>query len=44
MLVPLDYDTASKWAKSKAAKLARSAAAFRPARTVEDRIEELFFG
>lgn len=44
MLTPLPYDAAMTWANARAAKLARSAAAFRPAQTVEDQIEELFFG
>ena len=42
MLVPLPLDDALIWANTRAAKLARSAAAFQPAKTVEDRIAELF--
>jgi len=44
MLTPLSLESALKWANARAAKLMRSTAAFRPAKTVEDRIEELFFG
>lgn len=44
MLTPLPLESAVTWAKAKVAKLARSAAAFRPARSVEDHIAELFFG
>ncbi len=44
MLTPLPLDAAMTWANARAAKLARSAAAFRPAKSIEDHLEELFFG
>lgn len=44
MLTPLPLSAAMTWANARAAKLARSTAAFRPAKTIEDQIEELFFG
>jgi hypothetical protein len=44
MLTPLPLHSAVTWANAKAATLARSAAAFRVAKSVEDQIEELFFG
>lgn len=43
MLTPLPFDAALKWANARAAKLMRSTAAFRPAMSVEDQIEALFF-
>lgn len=42
MLTPLPLESALTWANARAAKLARSAPAFRLAKTVEDRIAELF--
>ncbi len=42
MLVPLPFEAAMTWANARAAKLARSTAAFRKAKTVEDFIAELF--
>jgi len=42
MMTPLPLEAAMTWANARAAKLARSAAAFRPAKTVEDHIAELF--
>ena len=44
MLTPLPLNAAMTWANAKAAKLARSPAAFRFTVSVEDRIAELFFG
>lgn len=44
MLTPLPLEAAMTWANAKAAKLGRTAAAFRNTVSVEDRIEELFFG
>ena len=44
MLTPLPLNAAMTWANAKAAKLARSPAAFRCTVSVEDRIAELFFG
>lgn len=44
MLTPLPLEAAMMWTSAKAAKLARSAAAFRSTVPVEDRIAELFFG
>lgn len=42
MLTPLPLEAAMIWANARAGKLARSAAAFRMAKTVEDFIAELF--
>lgn len=42
MLVPLPFEAAMTWANARAEKLARSTAAFRKAKTVEDFIAELF--
>lgn len=42
MLTPLPLEAAMMWANARAAKLARSAAAFRMTKTVEDFITELF--
>ena len=44
MLTPLPLNAAMTWANAKAAKLARSPAAFSCAVSDEDRIAELFFG
>ena len=44
MMTPLPREAARMWAKAKAAKLMRSTAAFRLSMSVEDRIEEMFFG
>lgn len=44
MLTPLPFESALTWAQARAAKLMRSTAAFRPAKSFEDRIEEMFFG
>lgn len=44
MLTPLPFEAAMMWANARTVKLARSAAAFRPVKTFEDQIEELFFG
>ena len=44
MLTPLPLNAAMTWANAKAAKFARSPAAFRFTVSVEDRIAELFFG
>ena len=44
MLTPLPLEAALTWANARAAKLARSTAAFRSVASVEDRIAELFFG
>ena len=42
MLTPLPLEVARAWANARAAKLARSAAAFRRAKALEDQIAELF--
>lgn len=44
LMTPLPLDVARKWANAKVMKLMRSAAAFRPEKSIEDRIEEMFFG
>ena len=42
MLIPLPFDAAMTWANARAAKLSRSAAAFRKQKTIESHIAELF--
>ena len=42
MLTPLPLEAAMMWPNARATKLARSAVAFRKAKTVEDFIAELF--
>lgn len=48
MTVPLPYEAAMAWTNSRLDKMARSPAAFRPARSPEDMveamIEAMFFG
>ena len=41
---PLSHDNALKWINSRTQKLAKSAAAFRPALSIEQEIEAMFFG
>lgn len=42
MMTPLTLEAAMTWANARAAKLARSAAAFRRIKTLDDCIVELF--
>ena len=44
VLTPLPHDIAIKWINSRAYKLTKSAAAFRPVLSFEQQIEALFFG
>jgi len=39
---PLDHSNAVKWLSSRAGKMARSPAAFRPASSIEDHIAAMF--